>query len=496
MKTQQEPNCFICGYQSTYLPSKSGRDLVGLSCKRCGDYYLDGLLIKSGESIEEECKKILSGYARWEKELGNSPPEITTNNEETIVQNNKDYSDEMKVDKLLIYYSKKYPYRGSNVEFISDIDYPTTFSKNTVEFVYLLEKLADESLGYIKMLSITSGGPPEGYFQILPRGWERIDWLKKIKLADDKCEIEKDRILSLLTNAEIQMKEQANLNGTRRSSILARKLRKLYLQGSLEKLDKRLQIDREIILGAKATLDKREIELLRMRADKLAKYEKDFLERILSELYQDCHAYDSFFKTDIIGVFSEIDKRLKSISINLEAEGLLKDKSIAPGLPEIDIEELIKMEESSTLEFKSTFQWDVKQECKNEELRKEVIKTLAAFNNTEGGYLVIGVSDGKDIFGLEKDYGLFRQPNKKDFFLQTLCNVVENAISKEFATLIDIEFHEIKDKDICRIKVKSGDTPVVVKESSKDEIFYIRVHNSEKRLSLSETISYIKARWK
>jgi hypothetical protein len=493
---QQEPNCFFCGYQSAYLPSKSGKDLVGLSCKRCGDYYLDGLLAASGESIKEESKKILSGYARWEKELRNSPPEITADNEEVIVQNNKDYSDETKVDKLLIYYSKKYPYRGSNVEFISDIDYPITFSKNTVEFVYLLEKFADESLGYIKMLSITSGGPPEGYFQILPRGWERIDWLKKIKLADDKCEIEKDRILSSLTVDEMQMKEQANLNGSRRSSGLARKLKNLYLQGSLNKLDHSVQVDREIIFGEGTRLDKSELEFLRKRVIKVAEIEKAFLEKKLSEIYRDCHAFESFFNVDIAGVLSEIDIKSKSISINLEAEGLLKDKSIAPELPEIHIEELIKMEESSTLEFKSTFQWDVKQERKNEELRKEVIRTLAAFNNTEGGYLVIGVSDGKDIFGLEKDYGLLKHPNKRDFFLQTLCNVVENAISKSFATLIDIEFHEIKDKDICRIKVKSGVAPVVVKESSKDEVLYIRVHNSEKRLSLSETLSYMKTRWK
>ena len=493
---QKKPTCFFCGLQSDYLPSISGQDLVGISCRRCGNYYLDGFLAECGAPNEENEKKILRGYARWEYELRNSAPIITADRIETVIRDNRDYSDEMKVDKLLLYYSRKYPDKGSDVEFISDIDYPITFSKNSLEYVYLLAKVADEHLDFIKLLSTISGGQPEGYFRISRKGWERIDLLKKMKFSDDKYKLEKEKILCSLQKAEMELKEQAGLKGTRFSSMLARELRNLYLQGSYDKLDKRLQVDREILFGGKASLDKKELNILREYVNKLAEFEKDILTAKISKLYRDCHTSEGFYKKDIVNIYSEIDTKLQSISIDLEVEGLPRKKSRPAEFPEIDIEELIKMEESSTLEFKSTFQWDARQGRENKELRREVVRTLAAFNNTKGGYLVIGVSNDKSIYGLEKDYSLIGHPNKRDFFLQTLCNVIEDSINREFVALIGITFYEKEGKDICRIKVNSGNRPVFVKESNNEEVFYIRTQNSMKKLSPSQTLSYVGIQWK
>jgi hypothetical protein len=493
---QEKPICFFCGLKSDYLPSISGQNLVGISCRRCGNYYLDGFLAECGAPNEENEKKILRGYTRWEHVLGNSTPIITADLIEIIIRDNRDYSDETKVDKLLLYYSGKHPDRGSDIEFISDLDFPITFSKNSAEFIYLLEKVADESLGYIKMRLITSGGPPEGYFQILPKGWDRIDWLKKIKLADDKYEIEKQEILASLYKAEMQLKEEAGLTGTRWSSGLARGLRDLYLRGSLDKLNKKLLVDKEIIFGKRDNLDAKELEFLLTRMRNLTEFEKVFLNKKLGELYRNCHASEEFFKKDIVGVFDDIDRRNKSISIDLKTSALPRRKPLHVELPEVDIEDLIKMDENITLEFKSSFQWDIEQGRENRELRNEVIKTLAAFNNTEGGYLIIGVSDDKGILGLERDYSLFRHSNKRDFFLQTVTNVIGDKIGHGFAANIEVNIYNLMDKDICRIKVRFGDEPVWVKENKEKEVFYIRTQNSEKKLSPRETVSYVNAKWK
>ncbi len=216
------------------------------------------------------------------------------------------------------------------------------------------------------------------------------------------------------------------------------------------------------------------------------------------EIYEDCKA-QSLFGHDITEVYSVVDKKAKEILIDLEVGGLKKEKVKIPELPERDIDTLVEMDESIQLEFKSTFQWDVVQKRKNKELRKEVIRTIAAFNNTEGGYLIIGVSDDKTIFGLEKDYSSFKnrgERDERDVFLQTLSNIIENNISREFSTKIDVEFHNKEGKDICRIKVSFGDEPVWVKENQKGEVFYIRTQNSEKSLSPKASYQYIHRKWK
>lgn len=169
----------------------------------------------------------------------------------------------------------------------------------------------------------------------------------------------------------------------------------------------------------------------------------------------------------------------------------MRIESPPPELQEIDINALKKMEESNQLEFKSTFQWDVRQRCKNKELRMSVINTIAAFNNTDGGYLLIGVDDKGKIFGLEKDYSLLSKKNI-DGFLQLLIQEIENRISTDFTARIKTDFYNIENKDICRIKVNIGDNDVWVKENKNKDVFYIRTQNSNRALSPKEAADYIR----
>ena len=67
-------------------------------------------------------------------------------------------------------------------------------------------------------------------------------------------------------------------------------------------------------------------------------------------------------------------------------------------------EELIKLGESRTLEFKSTLRWSLKEDKQDDKfVTHAVLKTIAAFLNTEGGDLLIGVGDDGSIVGLEQD---------------------------------------------------------------------------------------------
>src|SRR5260370_15920823 len=66
--------------------------------------------------------------------------------------------------------------------------------------------------------------------------------------------------------------------------------------------------------------------------------------------------------------------------------------------------ELIKRGESKTLEFKSTLRWSLKENRQdNKGVTHAVLKTIAAFLNTEGGDLLVGVADNGSIVGIERD---------------------------------------------------------------------------------------------
>ena len=74
------------------------------------------------------------------------------------------------------------------------------------------------------------------------------------------------------------------------------------------------------------------------------------------------------------------------------------------------------------MEFKSTLQWDVVQDGQNKGLREASLKTIAAFMNSEGGTLLIGVEDSGAIFGLERDLSLLG--GSEDKFLQLIGSLV------------------------------------------------------------------------
>ena len=81
------------------------------------------------------------------------------------------------------------------------------------------------------------------------------------------------------------------------------------------------------------------------------------------------------------------------------------------------IKEIIKQGEGAHLEFKSTLRYDLKKKKINKLLEKVVLKSIAAFNNSDGGLLLIGVDDAGKILGLKADYRTLKKPDKDGFEL-------------------------------------------------------------------------------
>lgn len=155
--------------------------------------------------------------------------------------------------------------------------------------------------------------------------------------------------------------------------------------------------------------------------------------------------------------------------------------------------------ESKTVELKSTLRYCLKQNSPQKYAEHSAIKNLAAFLNTEGGTLFIGVDDEGNILGLENtDFASFSDTNKKDAFNLHFDNLVQTYFGNAMASKFQVEFLEIQGKTIVSIHIKDkASSPVIIKnpEKSNKEEFYIRRNASAVALTMYEMLNYTKENW-
>ena len=140
----------------------------------------------------------------------------------------------------------------------------------------------------------------------------------------------------------------------------------------------------------------------------------------------------------------------------------------------------------------------------DKEMEKVIIKTVAAFLNSErGGTLLIGVQDDGTIFGLDNDYQAWSKPadRNRDKYELWLMGLLLGSYGKEFASYISVTFQDVGGRDVCKITAYPAPEPVYAREKREgkdeiDEIFYLRTGNATNRLTIREAIKYIQSRWK
>lgn len=152
------------------------------------------------------------------------------------------------------------------------------------------------------------------------------------------------------------------------------------------------------------------------------------------------------------------------------------------------ISELITQGEGDRLEFKSTLQWDIRQNQENVKLQMSVLKTITAFLNSEGGILLIGVEDNGNLFGLAKDIECLKN-GSIDKFERHLVQLIINQIGQRFLSLIKIRFANFNGIDICAVYVQKSTDKAFLK-SDKGIEFYIRTGNSSRALTVPDIYDY------
>lgn len=157
-----------------------------------------------------------------------------------------------------------------------------------------------------------------------------------------------------------------------------------------------------------------------------------------------------------------------------------------------DIKELITNGESDRVEFKTTLQWDVRQGKKSDAVRHSALKNIAAFLNTNGGTLLIGVKDDGTIHGLQDDLKLTGK--SRDKFEQNVSGLLKDYLGPQYTALIRRRFEEIDGRLIYVIQVSPAPEAVFLKGKQGKE-FYIRSGTATQMLDPEQTHEYIKIHW-
>jgi type I restriction enzyme R subunit len=158
-------------------------------------------------------------------------------------------------------------------------------------------------------------------------------------------------------------------------------------------------------------------------------------------------------------------------------------------------EELLRLDESKTLEFKSSLRWNLKEDRKDDkQVTHAVLKTVAAFLNTEGGDLLIGVADDRSVLGIAHD-----RLESDDKFMRHLAQAVRNGLGDRAGTCIDPNTQIVEGKTVCLVSCQRSPEPVFLRwkslEKSERGDLYVRSGPGTVRLGETDVEEYVRTRF-
>lgn len=152
-------------------------------------------------------------------------------------------------------------------------------------------------------------------------------------------------------------------------------------------------------------------------------------------------------------------------------------------------EALVAQGESDTVEFKSTLRYNLHSGKREKTIELASIKTIAAFLNSDGGILLIGVTNEGEPIGIEKD-----GYRSHDWALLHLTNLIKEHLGATFLSDIHAEIESINGRDILRVEVSPATMPAYLRHGD-NEYFYVRTGPATTALKVSEVANYIRRRF-
>lgn len=185
-----------------------------------------------------------------------------------------------------------------------------------------------------------------------------------------------------------------------------------------------------------------------------------------------------------------LDSRRRLFRYTLDS--FLEENAVTLGIDDRDRKDIldtVSAGESDTLEFKSTLRTNLHTGEVDKRMEKAVLKTLVAFLNTDGGTLMIGVSDNGDVCGA--DLHSFENKDKMNLHL---TNLIASQIGNGYLHYISFNMVDFDGKVVIRVRCDPSPRPVFLREG-KQETFYVRSGASSVELTGSNLVSYTASRF-
>jgi serine/threonine protein kinase len=162
-----------------------------------------------------------------------------------------------------------------------------------------------------------------------------------------------------------------------------------------------------------------------------------------------------------------------------------------------DLERFLASDETSILEFKASLRALVDPRRNGDKrsdsqlrmaVQREAIETIAAFLNTDGGTLLVGVKDDRSVIGIEVDYDPVH--GSRDGWRLTFDQVISHELGDEALAYINLELEPWQGKTVAvvRCRVRPGGTWLA------DDL-YVRRTSSTERLSARHAVAWARERW-
>lgn len=207
--------------------------------------------------------------------------------------------------------------------------------------------------------------------------------------------------------------------------------------------------------------------------------------------YYDIHAFLSqlteelqitlrdYIETETMLVANQ-DQRFLSL---IDFDRSLRDQGVAHSPP---TSALVAHGEDDQTEFKSTLRVNLRTGQKDARIELEVLKTIAAFVNTGGGRLIIGVADDGTALGLDADdFG------SEDRMNRHLVNLIRDRMGPQHMGYMRVRFGDYENKRVLIVECQRGPAPVFVRDGGMEH-FFMRTSAATHELSGSHLQEYIK----
>lgn len=162
-----------------------------------------------------------------------------------------------------------------------------------------------------------------------------------------------------------------------------------------------------------------------------------------------------------------------------------------------EIRRIIEGGESRAVEFKSTARKNLRTGDVDPAMELGILKSIAAFMNTDGGTLLVGVADDGSIVGIEEDFPSLGAKRTIDGWELWLTDLLSASLGQTATMNTIVTYGHVAGATVAKIEITPTPRPVFVtpKKGERRPVFYVRMNSSTRELLGLEAVDYQRKRW-